>query len=352
MTVKNQDIKFLFKKMLFPIAFIFPFVFSMGVCSEIGAARACIATVILSLFIDEFNSKSMIPVLLNFAVISFIYSVFGETATILSLIVSGIVLCFGYKLNNILSKFKDSSIAIGIIIATALVVTVLQTTNYFGIGATGNTAREMIQSYVSLGFHGNWRGVLYGTIVMVIMITFPRKFKKLNKTVHASAIALLLTLVLNYFLNPSDMITSINEVKSLDFEFGSDFNISAWGIVFSILCGIITGLSNTVLLSKDECSNKDYVTTGIVNVLLSPFFCFIPQKINKSFVKNIPVALTTALIIFLIKDLIIRMPVHSCAVVLIVGAWQAIEWKKLKYAFNNPLTVISFIIPIIIFLIF
>ena len=57
-------------------------------------------------------------------------------------------------------------------------MTILQTNNYFGINATGVSAVDMLLSYRSFGFHANWRTVLYGTIVLVLMITYPRKFKK------------------------------------------------------------------------------------------------------------------------------------------------------------------------------
>ena len=51
-------------------------------------------------------------------------------------------------------------------------MTILQTNNYFGINATGVSAVDMLLSYRSFGFHANWRTVLYGTIVLVLMITY------------------------------------------------------------------------------------------------------------------------------------------------------------------------------------
>jgi MFS superfamily sulfate permease-like transporter len=143
----------------------------------------------------------------------------------------------------------------------------LLTTHYFGIGASGSNAKEMITSYLSLGFHPNWRGVLYGTIVMVIMITFPRKFKKLCKTISAPFIAVVITLILNLFLNPSYMVSAINEIGGFSF-------------------------STAALLPESNIFD--------------------------------------------------RIPVHSLAVILIVGAWENVKWKEIKKVFSSPVNVLFF----------
>ena len=348
----NNNINDIIKKVLFPSAFIFPFVLSMGACSGIGALWSCIITVILTVFVDKFDKKNLLFVLLNFTVISYLLNNFGYVSAVITLAVSGIVFCFGNKFSSVILKIKESSAYAGLMLATALTVTVLQTTNYFGIGATGNTPREMIESYVSLGFHGNWRGVLYGTIVLVIMITYPRKFKKFSKIIHASFFALIITVVLNYFLNPPDMITSINEISALEFNRRLSTNITVWGTIISIICGIIIAFSNEFILLNDIPERKDFLKVGITNIILAPALCFVPQKINKSAVKNIPIAALMVLFLFLIKDVIIRIPVHSCAVVLIVGVWQAVDWKSFKKAFKNPASVFIFLLPVALFLLY
>lgn len=352
MNFKNNTFNDIIKKFLFPLAFIFPFVLSMGACSNIGALWSCILTVILTIFVDKFDKKNLLFILLNFTVITYLLNSFGYLSAVIALVISGILLCFGEKLSSVIKRFADSPSYAGLMLATALTVTVLQTTNYFGIGATGNTAREMIESYVSLGFHGNWRGVLYGTIVLVIMITYPRKFKKFSKIIHASLFALIISVVLNFFLNPPDMITSINEISSLEFNKSLNINITFWGMIISIICGIIIAFSNELILLNENTERKDFLKVGLINIILAPALCFVPQKIDKSSFKNIPVAVIIALLIFLIKDIIIRIPIHSCAVVLIVGAWQAVEWKHFKKAFKKPASVFIFLLPVALFLIF
>lgn len=352
MNLKNINFIDIFKKAFFPIAFIFPLVLSMGVCSNAGAFWGCLATVVLSLFIKKSEEKNLMPVLLNFSIISFLLIKFGYLSAVIALIVSGIIFCFGFKFYKYIEKLSDSTFISGVMLATALVVTVLQTTNYFGIGATGNTAREMIESYISLGFHGNWRGVLYGTIVLVVMITYPRKFKKTSKIIHGSFIALIICVILNLFLNPPDLITSINEISTLQINKNYNLNLSIHGAIFSVACGIIISISNIFIIKNEKPNNKTFIKNGIANIFLAPILCFVPQKFDKSAIKNIPFAALTALIIFFFKDLIIRIPVHSCAVILIVYAWQAVKWKRLKEVFKNPISVLLFLLPISIFLLF
>ena len=42
-----------------------------------------------------------------------------------------------------------------------------------------------------------------------------------------------------------------------------------------------------------------------------------------------------------------RIPVHSLAVVLIVGAWESVEWGEIKKVFSSPASVIFFILTVI-----
>ena len=54
----------------------------------------------------------------------------------------------------------------------------------------------------------------------------------------------------------------------------------------------------------------------------------------------------------LFKDIFGRIPLHSCAVVVIVGAWQNVKWSELKKAFSGIIPVLMFIISIVSCLVF
>ncbi len=103
----------------------------------------------------------------------------------------------------------------GITVGLCLGATILLTNSYFGIGAYGATPIEMLKSYRSLGFHPNFMGLLTGTITLFTMITYPFKFKRLNKIIPAPFISLAIPYVLNLLLNSDKKYTAINEADSL-----------------------------------------------------------------------------------------------------------------------------------------
>lgn len=268
-TDRKKSIKDIILKAIAILTAVIPFTLSWSVFTGFNHYGVIMIALILSLYFAKTDSKKHMAVSAAFLIILFISTAFGNTAAFITLLIIGFISTICFILPNRFSLHKNPVTA-GVELATALTVTVLLTTYYFGIGASGNNVKDMISSYLSLGFHPNWRGVLYGTIVMVIMITFPRKFKRFCKVVKAPFIAIVVTLILNLFLNPPDMPTSISEIGN-----------------FSL--------------------------TGI------------------------PVSL----------GLLGRIPVHSLAVVMIVGAWESVNWGEIKNAFSSPVSVICFALAVV-----
>ncbi len=329
---------------------VFPFALSMGVCSGIGAFSGIIFSIIASIFANE--PKMKMAFFTTFLIVSYTFNAFGLSTLSVSVIISGLLLIICSLFYKKLKTALYSPFTSAVMLSTALTVTVLFTTDYFGIGAEGNTVTEMLSSYRSLGFHPNWRGVLYGTIVMVIMITFPRKFKKFCKTVNASFIALALTLILNLFLNPPYMKTAINEIGASSLSISSSIiapNLLEFGkpdILAAVLSGIAMVIPCLFILMSNNAKKKDYIAGGVSNCIFG-FACSLPvPELNKK--EKISSGITAAAIIALIfvlgASLIERIPVHSCAVVLIVGAWQSISGLKLKNTFSNAVSIICFVL--------
>ena len=228
-----------------------------------------------------------------------------------------------------------SAVSGAVMTATALTVTALFTTDYFGIGASGNTFREIMESYVSLGFHPNWRGVLYGTIVLVIMITFPRKFKKASKVIDFAFVALVFTTVLNFFLNPPYMTTAIKEIGEFTgVSLRLKIPASDLSVIGAAICGIaLFFTTSSALLQNEECSKKDFSDCGKLSLLSGMIICMpIPCKIKtrKDILCGLIAAVLSTVLFFTLHGYMERIPLHSCAVVLIVGVWQSIKWGELK----------------------
>lgn len=340
----NQLITKFIKDTSYCLTNYFPFAFCMAICFGFDITIGIIFSCFFILFSPVIEKKEVMPLIISFLILGRYpdKSFFSVLICVFLLIISSFFI-------NKKIKFTVNPAASGIMLSGALITTVLFTTDYFGIGATGSNVKEMIQSYISLGFHPNWRGVLYGTIVLVIMVTFPRKFKKFSNTVSAPFIALVFTLVLNLFLNPSDMISAINEIPQSNTSLIKEYFISRFDFDYEcILIGfaLFIVFSNS-MLSGNSSKQKDIISDGIVNIVTSGLIGLpLPYGINKLKNKLIP-RLFSALIIILLfcifKDYFYRIPVHSCAVVIIVYAWESVKWSEIKKSFNG-------IIPFIIFI--
>ncbi|MBE6820517.1 MAG: hypothetical protein E7516_05655 [Ruminococcaceae bacterium] len=336
---------------------IFPLVLSMCVCAGMGTIAGVILACMAVLLSAGFEQKKMMPVFTSFLIAVFTLNMYGPSALSAAVIFCGILLIISAPAHKKLNEYFRSPAIPSAMLATALSVTVLFTTDYFGIGATGAIPKTMIESYLSLGFHPNWRGVLYGTIVMVIMITFPRKFKNACKILSAAFLGLIATVLLNLWLNPSDMITAIKEVGTFSFaDYKDTFILPVTSQPSAVLNGIMCGfaLYFTVFysLSLISAGKKDYMLCGAANAALGFVTCgFIPSEINKkNYVSSFAAAILTGLVAFIFKDFIARIPVHSCAVVLIVGAWNSVKWSELKNVFKSVKGIVCLISVVLAYL--
>ena len=233
-----------------------------------------------------------------------------------------------------------------VMLGFTLYMTVMQTTDYFGIGATGRNAVEMLKSYRSLGFHGNWRGVLYGTIVLVVMIVYRRKFKNLSKKIPAAFWCFIITIPLNIILVPGRMISPINEIGF--FSYYSNFlSFTSVNIFGCILCGFSMLFIYLYRYTVDNVpvDKKNSILSGIILCTASLTGSVAPypsQNKHKKLFDKITESFTCAaiciIIIVLLNRIIGRTPVPTCAVILIIGMWQQNIWRYLKSAFISGIT--------------
>ncbi len=297
-----------------------PMLLAFGACSSLGT----IPMLFIALLIFPTLGLNSMPVYSAFLIFELLFNIGGMLSCLIAVAAAVILFAISNSSKKKLFKLTENSSFAGLMLAGALTMTALKTNDYFGIGASGNTFVEMLKSYGSLGFHPNWRGILYGTIVMVIMITFPRKFKSASKTVSAAFIAVIFTLILNIFLIPNGAVKAIAEVGKVPYIQEQLVTLSVKSVLFSVLCGAALWIMH---FEAGEISEKEIRSRSFSVILLS-----------------------LAASVMLCFDL--RIPVASLAVVLIVGAWQSVQWGRLKKAFSSPLSFICFTAVLIISLIF
>ncbi|MCL2531989.1 MAG: hypothetical protein FWE40_07525 [Oscillospiraceae bacterium] len=90
----------------------------------------------------------------------------------------------------------------GLAVGLAVRITMHQTAGYFVTGAVGASMHALLLSYRMWGFHPNWRTVLFSTVMMVVLITWPRKFPRLRRFLPAGFVGVVITILLNIFLYP------------------------------------------------------------------------------------------------------------------------------------------------------
>ncbi len=247
-------------------------------------------------------------------------------------IIGGVVIY--YILSKIIKRNnRINSIMAWATLILALVATVILTNRYFGIGASGSTAIEMLKSYRSLGFHPHFRGLLYGTITLFAMITYPFKFRKLNKRCPAEFMTLLIPLIVNLFLNPIGELTTVNEIDSFKLPFDFTAEVKEVNAVSLILGCLYFGF--VLFLRSNEKDTKQNAITNITNGFIS----LLPARqfdiTNYSLVCAITTIIVSSAVLFLFPDILARIPMHCVGALLIVSAWQQVPYKNLSLLFKK-----------------
>ena len=105
----------------------------------------------------------------------------------------------------------------GLALGAALMMSLYQCSGYFAVGARGTGMIELLRSYRGLGFHPNWRTVLFSTVMLVILITWPRRFKRVSRAVPSYFVGLVAVTALNFLLNPDPLRSTVAEFGWLPF---------------------------------------------------------------------------------------------------------------------------------------
>ncbi len=277
-----------------------------------------------------------VPYVYMLVPILFIFSSASPIAGHLSVALGGILFLILNRINKSL-KIPSPVIA-GAALGLALAVTVLLTNDYFGIGAFGSTPLEMLKNYRYLGFHPLFRGLLYGTITLFTMITYPFKFKKLNRYLPAEFITLFVPFVLNLLLNPIKEYTTINE--AICFEkatFITEFfgAISHEQIPDIIETAFAIGFLLFIYSSYNNHEKATILgTANSVSGLVSGI-AVRPYPIRGYGKLSALLAILIVSVILFFPGVASRIPMHCAGSLLIVSAWQHLPLKAFSETFRN-----------------
>lgn len=331
---------------------------SMCVCLGLAApAWGCLLGAALSLAGVAAEKRRMQPVYLTFTLLYFALTRYGMRPAQAALLLGAVLLFAARFVFDRLLPLLRAPAMTGLLFAAVLTVTVLQTNVYFGIGASGASVTEMLRAYRSLGFHPNWRGILYGTIVMVVMITVPRKFKRFGKAFSAGLLGLLIVWALNLWLVPQGLPQIFAELADQSRPLTAawrDFAASAQPLrpLPALLCGCgfaIAQLLGAAALPEGQRRACDLAAplsaVGAPGLICTPPVAPVTRGRGIAALLLLALAAVTA---FTGYGIFGRLPAAACGVLLIVGAWQSVDWGALKAAFRPAAAIPFFLLAVIL----
>ena len=347
------DKKDLLKISVFKATALIPLCLSLAVCAGYPSLFGFVTALIAAVLLNITPETRLYPVLFVFLILNYIGADYGDNGVMICLAAGILISVLFLAIKPLRERIASFGTFGALSLITALFITVIVTNIYFGIGAHGDTIYRMLRSYRSLGFHPNWRGILYGTVVMVVMITFPRKFKKITRIVSGMFFALVITYFLNLLLVPSGAVRTFAEVDAPVWKPAYSF-VNLQGDFIDLrrfaVDALISGIALGFVIARAAAGNiKDKKSTAAVysSAVLSSAFgipaIFSGNSSKTDYCSGLISALITATVM-LPAMLFERLPAASCAVILIVSAWQNLEKKALKSEFKDPVIVIGLIV--------
>lgn len=337
-----------------------PLALAFGVSSGADAAAGLI-TAILSGFIISSMSGASYQIsgptgAMTAILIKIVYD-YGMQGVFLATLMAGIILCVAgiLKLGKLVSLIP-TPVIIGFTSGIAIIIAMGQIDNFFGITSEGSTNIARLISYGKLGFNPNLYSVLFGLIVVIVMIVWPKKWNaKIPSSLVGIIIALCLSLVLKKEVAvvgdiPRTLLPNIRlSFGDISFErvenlISPAIVIAALGMIESLLCGASAGRMKGEKLNAD----RELIAQGIGNIII-PFFGGVPATAAiartsvaiksgaQTRLTGIFHAVGLLASMFLLGGIMSQIPLAALAGVLMVTAWRMNEWESIKFIFEKRL---------------
>lgn len=338
-----------------------PLALAFGVSSGLDASSGLISAIIAGLIIGPLAGASYqisgptgtMAVILTGLAVSY-----GPDAVFLVGMLSGIILLIAAVLKiGALVSYIPLPVVTGFTSGIAVIIALSQVDNFFGVTSQGETSFAKIYSYTKLGFTPDLTTVLFGMLVVVIMIFWPKKW---NDKVPSSLIGIIVALILEIILDLNlkevgALPTSLFGENRLHFSFITISNIkkfispaisiAALIMVESLLCG---SYARKMKNNERFFANRELSAQGIGNIII-PFFGGIPatsaiartsvaiKSGGQTRLTGFINALGLLAAMFLFGPYISRVPLSALAGVLMVTAWRMNDWNAIKNIFDKKI---------------
>jgi len=265
--------------------------------------------------------------------------------------------------------FIPAPVITGFTSGIALIIFIGQIDHFLGVStAATESALAKLFGFFRGGFTPDWHAVLLGLLVIVAMLSWPKKW---NQVFPSSLLGIILATIVSVTSGwkvdqigaiPSTLLPDAR-LRLLDIPWShlTEFiapalTITALGAIESLLCGAVGSNMTGVRLQ----ANQELIGQGVGNMLI-PFFGGVPATaaIARSSVgiKSGGVTRLVSIIhaagllasMFLLAPVMAKIPLAALAGVLMVTAWRMNEWVSIRFMFSKRFktAITAFIITMV-----
>lgn len=339
-----------------------PLALAFGVSSGADAASGLITAITAGIVIGVLSGASYQisgPTGAMAAILLSVSAKFGITGVLTAGFLSGIVLLIASvcRVGKLVS-YLPAPVITGFTSGIAIIIALGQIDNFFGTRSVGENQIEKIASYFTGkgSFSPDWLTVMFGAMVVLIMVIYPKKW---NAVVPSSLVGIIVALIVNmvFFEQgtvaevgaiPSSLVTSDSIImKGFDFEHITSlimpaFSIAALGMIESLLCGASAGKMKGERLD----AGRELLAQGIGNMLI-PLLGGVPATAaiartsvaiksgGQTRLVSVFHSVVLILSMFLLGGVMSRIPMAALAGVLMVTAFRMNDWAAIKSIFSK-----------------
>ena len=344
-----------------------PLALAFGVSSGADAASGLITAIIAGIVIGLLSGASYQisgPTGAMAAILVSLAAKYQLQGMLLAGFLSGVILLIMAvcKVGKLVS-YIPTPVITGFTSGIAIIIALGQIDNFFGTASAGENAIAKLISYKDMGFSPNWYAIGFGLLAILIMIFYPKKWQGV---IPSSLAAIIVTVILNFVLNPDAALSGVAEVGAIPKKLITDqslllnlsdldlsnltqlimpaVSIALLGMIESLLCGAAAGKMKGEKLN----STRELIAQGVGNMII-PLMGGVPATAaiartsvviksgGQTRIASVIHSITLILSMFLLGGVMSRIPLSALAGVLIVKAVRMNNFGEIKHYFSKKL---------------
>lgn len=339
-----------------------PLALAFGVSSGADAASGLVTAIVAGIVIGILSGASYQisgPTGAMAAILLSVSAKYGITGVLTAGFLSGAILIVAAlcRVGKLVS-YLPAPVITGFTSGIAIIIALGQIDNFFGTHSVGENQISKIASYFTGegSFNPNWWAVMFGGLVVLIMVIYPKKW---NAVVPSSLVGIIVALIVNmvFFEQgtvaevgaiPSRLITDDSIIRK-GFDFANitslimpAVSIAALGMIESLLCGASAGKMKGERLD----ASRELVAQGIGNMII-PLLGGVPATAaiartsvaiksgGQTRLVSVFHSIVLILSMFLLGGVMSRIPMAALAGVLMVTAFRMNDWAAIKSIFGK-----------------